>query len=189
MLPHMLFSFIAGGVERDASLADNRVGFAELGFVTRILRDIGDRSQATTLFGRTYASPFGIAPMGGSAMAAYRGDCVLARAATAFDVPMIISGAALMRLEQIRAEGSNAWFQAYIPGDPSRIEPLVDRGAAAGFETFVVTVDVPVLSNRENNLRNGFSIPLRPSLRLVWDSVSHPRWLVGTMLKTLLTEG
>src|SRR5260221_5189474 len=117
MLPHMLFSFIAGGVERDASLADNRVGFAELGFVTRILRDIGDRSQATTLFGRTYAAPFGIAPMGGSAVAAYRGDCVLARGAGEFNVPMIISGAALMRLAQVRGEGKKARVQAFNPGD------------------------------------------------------------------------
>jgi L-lactate dehydrogenase (cytochrome) len=188
-LPHMLYSFIAGGVERDASVADNRSGFAELGFLTRVLRDTGGRSQKTTLFGRTYAAPFGIAPMGGCAVAAYRGDCVLARAATAHDVPMIISGAALMPLEQIREEGRNAWFQAYIPGDPARIEPLVDRVQRAGFETFVLTVDVPVLSNRENNLRNGFSIPLRPSLKLAWDGMTHPRWLIGTMLRTLATEG
>jgi L-lactate dehydrogenase (cytochrome) len=127
--------------------------------------------------------------MGGSAVAAYRGDCVLARGATRFNVPMIISGAALTRLEQVREEGKNAWFQAYIPGDPTRIEPLVDRVAEAGFETFVLTVDVPVLSNRENNLRNGFSIPLRPSLKLAWDGGTHPRWLFGTMLRTLLTEG
>src|SRR5258706_13752090 len=66
---------------------------------------------------------------------------------------------------------------------------LVDRAAAAGFQTLVVTVDVAVLSNRENNVRAGFSTPLRPSLRLAWDGVTHPRWLFGNALRTIVRHG
>ena len=122
-------------------------------------------------------------------MAAFEGDLVLARAAAAANIPMILSGASLTKLEDVRAEGPNSWFQAYLPGDPARITELVDRVAASGYDTFVLTVDVPVSANRENNVRSGFSTPLRPSLRLAWDGLIRPRWLFGMFFRTLLTHG
>jgi L-lactate dehydrogenase (cytochrome) len=188
-LPRMLFGFISGGVETDAAVRDNRKAFSDYAFVPRVLVDVTGRSKATTILGRTYAAPFGIAPMGASAIAAYRGDCVLASAAGAAGIPMIVSAASLIPLEEIRRNGPTSWYQAYLPGDPARIEPLVDRVAAAGFETLVLTTDVPVPSNREHNVRNGFSIPLQPSLRLFWQGASHPSWLLGTALRTLLGHG
>jgi L-lactate dehydrogenase (cytochrome) len=127
--------------------------------------------------------------MGICALSAYRGDLVLARAARRAGIPMIMSGSSLIRLEEVARENPDAWFQAYLPGDPARIMPLVDRVAAAGFGTLVVTVDTAVLSNRENNIRAGFSTPLRPSVRLAWDGVTHPRWLFGNALRTLVKHG
>jgi len=143
----------------------------------------------TTLFGRTYNAPFGIAPMGGTAMAAYQGDLVLARTAAAANVPMILSGASLTPLEKVREAGPTAWFQAYLPGEAGPITELVERVARAGYDTFVLTVDVQVAANRENNVRNGFDTPLRPTLRLAWDSIIRPRWLFGMFLRTLLLHG
>jgi len=110
---------------------DNRKAFDEYGFVPRVLKDVSGRDQTTMLFGRTYASPFGIPPMGSSALIAYRGDIVLTRAARAANVPMILSASSLITLEDIRRENNAAWFQAYLAGLPERIEPLVDRVAAA----------------------------------------------------------
>ena len=81
------------------------------------------------------------------------------------------------------------WFQAYLPGDPARIDALVERARKAGYETLVLTVDIPVSANRENNVRTGFSTPLKPSLRLAWDGLTRPRWLAGTFLRTLLAHG
>ncbi len=188
-LPRMLFGFVSGAVETDWSLRDNRGAFQEWGFVPRYLADVSVRSMETTLFGKTYAAPFGIAPMGASALIAYRGDIVLARAATEARLPMIMSASSFIKLEEVKQQGTNAWYQAYLPGDPSRIEPLVDRVAAAGFDTFVLTVDVPVSSNRENNVRNGYSIPLQPNFRLFWEGITHPRWLTGTFLRTLAQHG
>jgi L-lactate dehydrogenase (cytochrome) len=69
------------------------------------------------------------------------------------------------------------------------VEKLVDRVADAGFSTFLVTVDTAVLPSRENNVRNGFSTPLRPSLRLAWDGAIKPRWLLGTWFRTLARHG
>jgi L-lactate dehydrogenase (cytochrome) len=188
-LPRMLYGFISGAVETDASLADNRRAFDEYGFVPRVLNDVSGRQQTTKLFGKSYASPFGIPPMGSAALCAYRGDIVLTRAAAAMNVPMILSAASLISLEEVRRENPAAWYQAYLAGDASRIEPLVDRVAAAGYDTFVVTADVPVSSNRENNIRNGFRVPLSITPGVAWDIMTHPYWLFGAWARTWMNHG
>ena len=188
-LPRPIFAYVSGAVETNAAWRDNRAAFDEWGFVPRVLVDVSKRSTAATLFGREYAQPFGIAPMGIAALSAYRGDLVLASAAARENVPMIMSGSSLIRLEEVATANPQAWFQAYLPGEERRFAPLVERVANAGFATLVVTADVAVLSNRENNIRAGFSTPLRPTLRLAWDGLTHPRWLAGTALRTLARHG
>jgi L-lactate dehydrogenase (cytochrome) len=188
-LPRPMFGYVSGGAETNASLRANRAAFDDFAFVPRVLVDVSARSTRTTLFGRAYDAPFGIAPMGGSSMAAYQGDIVLARAAAAANIPMIMSGASLTRLEDVRAAGRTSWFQAYLPGEDAAIRTMVERVERAGFDTLVLTVDVPVGANRENNVRSGFNRPLRPTLRLAWDSALRPRWLCGMFLRTLILHG
>ncbi|MCM2502827.1 alpha-hydroxy-acid oxidizing protein [Aureimonas altamirensis] len=188
-LPRPIFGYVSGAAETNSSLADNRAAFAELGFVPRSLIDVSKRTMTARLLGREYAAPFGIAPMGISALVAYRGDLVLARSAAAERIPMIMSGSSLIPLEEVRSANPDAWFQAYLPGDAERIIGLVDRVERAGFGTLVITVDTPVRANRENNVRNGFSTPLRPSLRLLLDGMLRPRWTCGTFLRTFARHG
>jgi L-lactate dehydrogenase (cytochrome) len=188
-LPRPIFGYVAGAVETNWSLDDNRAAFAEFGFLPRVLVDMSKRSQQTTLFGHTYATPFGIAPIGISALYAYRGDLVLAAAADAANIAMIMSSSSLIRLEDVAKQSKAVWFQAYLPGDVPDIEALIERVANARFETLVITVDSQVAGNRENNIRSGFSTPLRPSLRLAWDGITRPRWLFGTFLRTLVRHG
>jgi L-lactate dehydrogenase (cytochrome) len=188
-LPRPIFAYVSGGCETDRSLRENRAAFEDYDWVTRVLVDTSRRTLETTLFGHTYAAPFGIAPMGISALSAYRGDLIQAQASALANVPMIMSGSSLIRMEEIAAANPQAWFQMYVPGEPETIAALLDRVAQAGFGTLVLTADVPVSGNRENNLRAGFSTPLRPGPRLAWDGVTHPRWLFGTALRTLLRHG
>lgn len=188
-LPRPLFGYIAGAAEDNASLRANRQSFAQHGFRTKVMVDVSHRSQQTTLFGQTWDSPFGIAPVGINAISAYRGDLVLAQAAAEARIPAIMSGTSLIPMEDVARAAPGTWFQAYLPGDETRIDGLIDRVQAAGFGTLVVTVDIPVWANRENNVRTGFSMPLRPSLRLAWDGLMRPRWLAGTFLRTLALHG
>ncbi len=188
-IPKFLYGYISGGAETDAAVRDNRKAFDEYGFVPRVLNDVAGRDQTTKLFGKSYAAPFGIPPMGSSALCAYRGDIVYARAAAAANVPMILSAASLIRLEDVIKENPDAWYQAYLAGVPERIEPLVDRVAAAGYGTFVVTADVPVPPNRENNIRNGFQTPIKITPQVAWDTVTHPHWLFGTFARTVINHG
>ena len=189
IIPRPIFGYVSGGVETNASLRANRAVWDELAFVPKTLVDSSARTQKTTLFGHTYDAPFGIAPMGGTAMAAYQGDLVLARAAASANVPMIVSGASLTPLERVREAGPTTWFQAYLPGEDGPITQLVERVARAGYDTLVLTVDVQVTANRENNVRSGFHTPLRPSLRLAWDGIIRPGWLFGMFLRTLWVHG
>ena len=188
-LPRPLYGYIAGAAETNASFRDNRAVYEEYEFVSKSLVNTSKRSPQVTLFGKTYAAPFGISPMGMAAILAYRGDIMLARAAAAEDIPMILAGSSLIRLEDVKREGKTAWFQAYLPGDQARIDALVERVAAAGYDTLVITVDTPVAANRENNTRNGFTTPLRPGLGLAWQGITHPRWTVNTFLRTLVKHG
>jgi len=189
ILPRPIFGYASGGSETNASLRGNRTAFDDYAFVPRVMVDVSTRSQRRPLFGQLYDSPFGFAPMGGTSLAGFDGDRVLARVAAASNIPMILSGASFTRLEDVKAVGRTAWFQGYIPGEDAAIRALVDRVGSAGYDTLVVTADVPVAANRENNVRNGYSAPLRPTAALAWQGITHPRWLFGTAIRTLATHG
>ncbi len=188
-LPRPIFSYIYNGADDEVSLAHNRAAFNEYMLMPRMLTGVSARTQTTELFGHAYDSPFGIAPVGLSAMYAYRGDLLLANAAARANVPAIMSGASLIPMEEVARQAPNTWFQAYMPGDEERVVALLARIKKAGFRTLVVTVDLPVSVNPENYIRNGFSSPLRPSAQLAWQGLSHPRWLLGTFARTLLRHG
>ena len=188
-LPRPIFGYVSGGAETGASMRDNRAAFDEIAFLPRVLNNVAGRSQKQRLFGREWASPFGIAPMGVSALTAYRGDIVLAESAARAGIPMVMSGSSLTRMEDVAKAAPASWFQAYLPPTTERIAALVQRIERAGFGTLMVTVDSAVRGNVENYSRAGFTSPLRPDLALLWQGLTHPRWSVGTFMRTLLAGG
>ncbi|WP_252107216.1 MULTISPECIES: alpha-hydroxy acid oxidase [unclassified Halomonas] len=188
-LPRPLFGYIANSAEEGHTHAANRRCFDQLGLMPQALVDVSAISLETELLGDTYRAPFGIAPMGISALSAYRGDIVQARAAAREGVPMILSGSSLIPLEEVLRVGETDWFQAYLPGTFEEIEALLARVERAGYKKLVITVDYPVPPNSDNNRKSGFSSPLRPSLRLALDGITRPRWLFGTFLRTIYRHG
>jgi L-lactate dehydrogenase (cytochrome) len=188
-LPRPIFGYIAGGADDGHCLLNNRAAFQRYSFVTRVLRDVTTRSTRRSVLGQEFDCPFGIAPMGISALFAYRGDLVLARAARDANVPMIASGASLVPIEEIVAVNPGCWCQAYLGGDPEEVDGALQRIERAGVRTLVITVDVPTPSNREQEARAGFSSPLRPSAGLAWDFMVKPRWLLGVMAQTIIRNG
>ena len=188
-LPKSIYGYISGGVETDDTLKANRAAFGDTTFQPRILRDVSTRQTAVNLFGDALAVPFGIAPMGFSALAAYDGDVSLARGAAREGSFAICSAASLTPLERVATQGGSRWFQAYIPGEEARIGALLERIAKAGFDRLVITADAPVAGNRENNARNGFDAPFRVTPKIAWQGVTHPRWTIGTLGREILTRG
>ena len=188
-LPRPIYGYVANAAEEGKSLAANRAAFDDYCFVPRALRNVSRVSLETELLGTRYAAPFGIAPMGISALSAYRGDLALARAASRAEVPMIMSGSSLIPMEEVAKIDGSDWFQAYLPGDRPGIEALIERIERAGFRNLVITVDYAVPPNPDNNRRSGFSSPIRPSARLALDGLLKPRWLYETFYKTLRHHG
>jgi L-lactate dehydrogenase (cytochrome) len=188
-LPPMIYHYVAGGVETGAAMRGAAQAYTDYAFIPRVFRDVSGRDQGTTLFGKHYDAPFGIPPLGGAAFIAYRGDLVLAEAARRANLPMILSASSLIKLEEVHAQNQDAWYQAYLPGDQTRIDRLVDRVAAAGFPVFIVTADTPMLGNREHNIRTGFSMPISVTPRVMLQSALHPRWLLGVVAQTFLKHG
>jgi L-lactate dehydrogenase (cytochrome) len=188
-LPRPIFGYISGGVESNTARDRSRTAFSDWEFLPRVLVNTRARHQKTTLLGRTYDLPFGFPPMGSTSLAAYMGDSVLAQVGAELNTVMIQSGASFTPMEKLRAIGPTAWFQAYLPGDKDIIVPLVERAQRSGFDTLVLTVDVQVPSNRENNVRTGYNSPLRPSLRLAWDCFLRPRWSLGVFGRTVMQHG
>jgi (S)-mandelate dehydrogenase len=177
-LPRVVFDYIDGAVEDERGMAHNRAAFERVRIVPRYLVDIGTRDLSTTLFGRRYALPFGIGPTGLSNLAWPGGaDSALARTAAAADVPFVLSTAGTTSIEAIsQVAPEHCWFQLYMPKEEGAREDLVRRADAAGAHALMVTVDVPVSAKRERDLRNGFMLPLRPSVGLALDGATHPGW-------------
>ena len=189
-LPAGVFGFIAGGAQDDHTRDNNRAVFERIRFKPRGLVDIGSREQGVTLFGHRFASPFGIAPMGIAGIARFEADIALARAAARMNVPFVLSNMATVPMEAVaRSCDSVKWLQVYMPTDRERAARFVARATAADFQALLVTIDVPVGANRENNLRSGFNLPLRLSPRVIADGLAHPRWLTSVLLRTLIATG
>ncbi len=188
-LPRALHGFAANGSERGSSVDANTRSFQRWALVPRSLVDVSAVDQRRSLFGVDHASPFGISPMGGCALFAHRADLALAQAAHATGVPFMLSAASSVPLEQVMANAPNSWYQGYVPADEQRIAQLLARLRSAKVAVLVLTVDVPVASNRDRDRRQGFTIPLRPRPSLALDGLLHPRWLLGTFARTLLSDG
>jgi L-lactate dehydrogenase (cytochrome) len=188
-LPRAIHGYVAHGAESEDTLRHNRAVFDRWRLQTRVLAGVEERSQAVSLFGRRYAAPFGISPMGGSAMVAFNGSKTMAQAARHAEIPFILSGTSIIPLEEIAAANPNIWFAAYQSPGRDAITGMLRRLGNAGIGVVVVTADVPVGSNRENDARRGFSLPIRPGLGISVDVALHPRWMLGVLARTLVRRG
>lgn len=189
-LPKGIFEFVDRGAEDEVSLRNNRAAFDRIRLRPRVLVDVSRRNQEITLFGHRQKMPIAIAPTGAAGILWHEGEIALARAAAAAGIPFTLATGSLTAMEKVvERAGGRLWFQLYMYADRSLSYQLVERAKAAGLEGLVVTVDSPVFSNREYNLRNGFTIPLSYTPRNIADVLRHPRWLAGVLSRYLLTTG
>ena len=178
-LPRLAFDFIEGGVDDELCLKRNRDAFEKHRLLPRYLRDVSKRDQSVVLFGRTYASPIGISPTGLAGLWRPGADLMQAAAARDANVPFLLSSASNNSLEDVmRVAPEHVWFQMYCTSDERINADLVQRAIKAKVGVLVISVDVPVTSNRERNRRNGFSRPLRLSPGAVLNALKHPAWVL-----------
>jgi len=178
-LPKIAYDFIEGGLEGEVGIARNYDVFSEYRLVPRYCVDVTARDQSTTLFGKTYSSPVGIAPTGLIGLFRRGGDMMLAEAAKAANVPFIMSGTGTGLIEHLgRIAPDHGWYQLYVAKDRGISEDMVLRARDAGLQTLAITLDVPINSKRERNIRNGFVRPLKLTLKTKMEACLHPDWMV-----------
>jgi L-lactate dehydrogenase (cytochrome) len=176
--PRAAFDYADGAAEAEISLARARRAFAGLQFNPAILRDVSAVDTGWEVLGQRVELPFGIAPTGFTRMMQAEGERAGAAAAAAAGIPFALSTMGTTSIEDVAAaapEGRH-WFQLYMWKDRDRSMALVDRAAQAGYDTLLVTVDVPVAGARLRDKRNGFTIPPQLTIGTVIDVISRPAW-------------
>jgi L-lactate dehydrogenase (cytochrome)/(S)-mandelate dehydrogenase len=183
-LPRAVFDFVEGGVEDEHGLERNENAYTRYRLVPKYLVDVSQRDQSRNLFDRNYASPFGISPTGFAGLYRPGADLALAEAAADANIPYIMSGTSNASIEAAaRIAPSHTWYQLYVAQDMKISEDQIRRARDAGLSTLVLTVDVPVSSKRERNIRNNFGLAFKPDWRTVLDSLMHLPWVIEYLRK------
>jgi L-lactate dehydrogenase (cytochrome) len=176
--PKAAFDYTDGAAEEELSLSRARQAFRDIEFHPTILRDVAAVDTGRQVLGDRVELPFGIAPTGFTRLMHTEGELAGARVAARHGIPFSLSTLGTSSIEEVRAANPNGrnWFQLYMWKDRDRSMALVERAAAAGYDTLLVTVDVPVAGARLRDTRNGMSIPPTLTLRTVLDAAPHLRW-------------
>jgi isopentenyl diphosphate isomerase/L-lactate dehydrogenase-like FMN-dependent dehydrogenase len=189
-LPKALFEFVDRGTEDEMALRNNRAAFERIKLKTQVLVDVSKRNQEITLFGKKHGMPLGIAPTGPAGMLWYKGELELARAAKAANIPFTLATGSQTSMEDVAKQvGGTLWFQLYMWSDVRMSHALVERAKNAGFEALVVTLDGPVGTNREYNVRNGYTVPFRYTRKNTTAVLARPGWLLGVIMRYWMSGG
>jgi len=178
-IPRAAFDYFEGGVEDEIGLARNEQSFRRYRLVPRYLVDVSKVDQAASLFDRTYASPFGVGPTAGGGYLRKGADLMVAEAAAAANIPYVMSGLSSTRLEAAaKVAPQHAWFQLYGAKNRKISEDMIRRANDAGFNGLVFTVDAPVFTKRERELRSRIFEPTMPLGNYI-EALRHPAWLIA----------
>ncbi|HYO04412.1 MAG TPA: alpha-hydroxy acid oxidase [Mycobacterium sp.] len=178
--PRAAFDYTDGSAEAELSIARARQAFSDIEFHPAILRDVSKVSTGWDVLGAPVSLPFGIAPTGFTRMMHTEGEIAGAHAAARAGIPFSLSTMGTTAIEDVKAAnplGRN-WFQLYMWKDRDRSMALVERAVAAGYDTLLVTVDVPVAGARLRDKRNGMSIPPALTLRTIANALPRPQWWI-----------
>ena len=183
-VPKMFYDYVDSGSWTESTYRDNESDMQQLKFKQRVAVNIEGRSLATTMLGQPVSMPVALAPTGLTGMQHADGEILAARAARDFGVPFTLSTMSICSLEDV-AEHTQApfWFQLYVMRDRQFIEALINRAKAANCSALVLTLDLQVLGQRHKDIRNGLSVPPRPTLMNMLNLATRLRWCQG-MLKT-----
>jgi len=184
-LPRFLYDYIDGGANDEVTMADNVSDFRDIRLKQRVMRDVSNIDTSTVLSGRTTDMPVVLAPVGFAGMFARRGEVQGALAANAANIPFTTSTLGICPVEEIaEATGSAFWFQLYMLRDRGLVEKLLERAQAAGCDTLMFTVDLPVAGMRLRDYRNGMlggGVP--GQLSKIAQILTSPLWVVDVGLK------
>jgi len=179
-LPHFLFEYLDGGSYDELTLRRNVEDLQNVVLKQRVLRDVSEINLSTEMFGRRWAMPVGLAPVGLSGMYARRGETQAARAAAAANIPLTLSTVSVCTIEEVaRATDRPFWFQLYVVRDRGFMRELIARAREAQCEALLFTVDLPTPGSRYRDVRSGLtgSSGTAAKVRRLGQLLARPQWL------------
>ncbi|NJN84837.1 MAG: alpha-hydroxy-acid oxidizing protein [Caldilineaceae bacterium] len=183
-IPGFARDYLVNGLGNGVSVKKNRDSLMDVELMPRYLSEADRPNLRCKLLGREYNAPFGVAPLGLSGLVWPNSERILAAAAKAHNIPYTLSTVATISLEEsYQIAGENSWFQLYTPQEPAVRKDMLRRCQETGYDTVLVTVDVPFKTRRDHDIRNGLSVPPKFNLQTLWQMVTHPTWSIG-MLRT-----
>jgi L-lactate dehydrogenase (cytochrome) len=176
--PRGAFDYTDGAAEAELSLERARQAFADIEFHPGVLRAVSSVDTGWDVLGARVSLPFGIAPTGFTRLMHTEGEVAGAGAAAAAGIPFALSTLGTTSIETVANAGAGGrhWFQLYMSADRDRSLDLIRRAATAGYDTLLVTVDVPVAGARLRDKRNGFSLPPALTMRTILNAIPRPGW-------------
>jgi L-lactate dehydrogenase (cytochrome) len=187
-LPRAVFDFVEGGAGDEQTVVRNRAAFERLLFQPKVLVDVSKREQATVVFGNRIETPVLLSPTGMAGLCWPKGEVAAARAAHEAGTIYTLSTHSSCSIEEVAAGSPGPlWFQLYVWQNRDLTRSFVERARAAGYRALLLTVDVPVISRRERDLRNGFTVPPRLTARNVLDTVRRVGWIRRVLFGPRLT--
>lgn len=187
--PRAPFDYTDGAAEAELSISRARQAFEDIEFHPSILRDVTTVNASRNVLGGPSELPIAIAPTGFTRMMHTEGEIAGAKAASKFGIPFTLSTMGTASAESLRTASPQGrlWFQLYMLRDRERSMELVTRAKNAGYDTLVVTVDVPVAGARLRDKRNGMSIPPELTLSTILTAIPHPEWWINFLTTEPLT--
>jgi L-lactate dehydrogenase (cytochrome) len=171
-LPHFLFEYLDGGSYDEVTLRRNVDDLQAVALKQRVLRDVSAIDLSTELFGKKWAMPVGLGPVGLSGLYARRGEVQAARAAAAAKVPMALSTVSACSLREVAASGHVPWYQLYFVKDRGFVADMIERAKEEGCGALVLTVDLPLPGSRHRDTRAAGG-----GLRRWRQLLARPEWL------------
>ncbi len=182
-LPHFVWEYLDSATGAEATKHRNRTKLDEILFHPSILHGPLEPDLTTRLMGQEWSLPFGVAPVGMSGLIWPEAEILLARNAARANIPYCLSTVACKTPEDVgRHTQGRGWFQLYPPKDPEIRRDMVKRAGDAGFDTLVLTVDLPAPSRRERQTRSGITQPPRLTPRLLAQIAQRPSWAMATAM-------
>ena len=174
-LPHFLFEYLDGGSYDEVTLRRNVEDLQAVALRQRVLRDVSTIDLSTRLFGRKWAMPIGLGPVGLSGLYARRGEVQAANAAAAADVPFVLSTLSACSIDEV-ARQAPLWFQLYIVKDRGFVRDLIAKARDARCGALLLTVDLAVPGTRYRDYRTGLSGSASGKIKRLRQVLARPDW-------------
>ncbi|MFZ1922309.1 MAG: alpha-hydroxy acid oxidase [Xanthobacteraceae bacterium] len=179
-VPRAFVDYCESGSYAEETLRANRADLDRIRLRQRILHNVASRSAKTTILGEPASLPLALAPVGLTGMQYGDGEILACRAAQQAGIPYTLSTMSICSIEDVAAAvGKPFWFQLYVMKDRGYIRALIERAAAAKCSALVLTVDLQVIGQRHNDIRNGMSVPPQIRIKNLLDIATKPAWAVG----------